>query len=95
MDTGQRDGFKCSSFLLTAGLSPKSLPRQMYQHGVEVPALAPATPQLINPLPRGAMGTPSLLRVNLERPQVKMMLISGLTPEPKSLDGSQPRCAVT
>lgn len=46
-------------------------------------ALPYLLPQLSDPLPRGAMGTPSLLRVNLERSQIKMMLTSGLTPEPK------------
>lgn len=51
------------------------------QYGVEAPPYL--LPQLIDPLPRGAMGTASLLRVNLERTQIKMMLTSGLTPEPK------------
>ena len=56
------------------------VPSSRSQHGVG--ALPCLLPQL-DPLPRAAMGTPSLLRVNLERPQSKMMLTSGLTPEPK------------
>lgn len=51
------------------------------QHGMG--ALSYLLPQISDPPTRGAMGTPSLLRVNLERSQIKMMLTSGLTLEPK------------
>lgn len=51
------------------------------QYGVEAPPYL--LPQLIDPLPRGAMGTASLLRVNLERPQIKMMLTSGSLQSPR------------
>lgn len=52
------------------------------QYGLDAPPYL--LPQLTDPYCyRVAMGTAFLLRVNLERHQIKMMLTSGLTPEPK------------